>query len=87
MFEPHLVQATVETVIKVSGNKRQEPEPVPVETPAPETESPAVEEQGALNTLIHHSWGHLHDRKQIPEVWPHCFVSYILVSFKGWPVI
>jgi hypothetical protein len=65
---PFLQQATVETVIKVSGNKRQEPEPVPVETPALETPPSPAEEQGTINSIIHHSWGHLHDRKQIPEV-------------------
>lgn len=60
-------QATVETVIKVSGNKRPDPEPLPEETPAPVAASPDAD-SNTMNSIIHHSWGHLHDRKAIPEV-------------------
>ncbi|CAL8461875.1 g1406 [Coccomyxa elongata] len=59
--------ATVETVIKVSGNKRPEVEVVPEETPAPVSLLPDAE-PNTFNSIIHHSWGHLHDRKAIPEV-------------------
>ena len=65
------VQATVETVIKVSGNKRQEPEPEPVQEP-PVTPAPppvVLEPESTLESIIHHSWGHRHDRKEVPEVW------------------
>ncbi len=64
------MQATVETVIKVSGNRKQDPEPeaVPEETPAPAATNPAESEQGGLNSIIHHSWGHHTDRKAVPEV-------------------
>ena len=67
------MQATVETVIKVSGNRKQdpEPEPVPEETPAPAVEHTAEPEHpGSLNSIIHHSWGHPLDRKAVPEVRP-----------------
>ena len=64
------MQATVETVIKVSGNRKQDPEPeaVPEETPAPSAAKPSESEQGSLNSIIHHSWGHHTDRKAVPEV-------------------
>ena len=64
------VQATVETVIKVSGNKRQEPEPEPVEEPpaAPAPPPAVLEPESTLESIIHHSWGHRHDRKEVPEV-------------------
>ena len=70
------MQATVETVIKVSGNRKQDPEPeaVPEETPAPAAEKPSESEQGSLNSIIHHSWGHHTDRKAVPEVRPQLFV-------------
>ncbi|CAK0783762.1 hypothetical protein CVIRNUC_006962 [Coccomyxa viridis] len=61
--------ATVETVIKVSGNRKQEPDPEPEESPAPAVDKPAEPEaQGSLNSIIHHSWGHPLDRKAVPEV-------------------
>ncbi len=68
------MQATVETVIKVSGNRKQDPEPeaVPEETPAPSAAKPSESEQGSLNSIIHHSWGHHTDRKAVPEVMPSC---------------
>ena len=67
------MQATVETVIKVSGNRKQEPEveAVPEETPAPAVTKPTESEQGSLNSIIHHSWGHPADRKAVPEVGDH----------------
>ena len=66
------MQATVETVIKVSGNRKQEPDPEPEESPAPAVEKSAEPEpQGSLNSIIHHSWGHPLDRKAVPEVQPH----------------
>ena len=64
-------QATVETVIKVSGNKRAEPEPkeetVKEAAPVPPPEQPAQEES-TIESIIHHSWGHRHDRREIPAV-------------------
>ena len=39
---------------------------MPEETPAPAAEKPA--ESGALDSIIHHSWGHHTDRKAVPEV-------------------
>ncbi len=75
------MQATVETVIKVSGNKRPEVEVVPDETPAPVSLSPDAE-PNTFNSIIHHSWGHLHDRKAIPEV--HFTYSPVFVQQLGW---
>ena len=61
----------METVIKVSGNKRAEPEPkeeLPKEAaPAPPPQQPEQEES-TIESIIHHSWGHRHDRKEIPAV-------------------
>ena len=62
----------METVIKVSGNRKQEPDPEPEESPAPAVDKPPEPEaQGSLNSIIHHSWGHPLDRKAVPEVPPH----------------
>ncbi len=77
------MQATVETVIKVSGNRKQdpEPEPMPEETPVPAVEHTAEPEHpGSLNSIIHHSWGHPLDRKAVPEVHPH--MQSLLVPYS-----
>ena len=61
----------METVIKVSGNKRQEPEPEPAVEAPPVVPAPPpaeLEPESTLESIIHHSWGHRHDRKEVPEV-------------------
>ena len=60
----------METVIKVSGNKRQEPEPKeePKEEPVPAPPPEPAQEESTIESIIHHSWGHRHARKEIPVV-------------------
>ena len=55
-------QATVETVIKVSQNKRPEPEPEVAESPPP-----VLEQSPAAHSIIHHSWGHVGQHDAVRE--------------------